>query len=149
MLGLVTLILAPVFSFGALGGFDSARRDFERHRELARNDPYNQNPFRQGRMDSERDAWAGTMQPGPLRHFAQITGMAIGGILLALYRIFRPAIPAILRALSLAFPIFGAFLGAGIAYALYNLRMMRSLMEIERTCELLCAAMTGNDERQI
>ena len=129
---LMTALVMSAFLIDRLCGIVSARRNFASPRLLAVNDP-----FRQSRTDSYRGTWAGMI--------AQIAGMAMGGILLVLYRLPHTSIPAIVRALSLAFPIFGAFLGVGIAYALYHFRMMRSLMEIERSCALLCAAMKGRE----
>jgi membrane protease YdiL (CAAX protease family) len=149
LFGIATLPLTAALLISALGAFDAERRDFERRRELARNDPYNQNPFRRGRMDYNFDTWNETRRMGPGRFYYQITGMFATGVLFALYHLFQPAIPTAMRMLSLAFPIYGAFDGAGISYWLYNFRMRRLLREIDRTCAFLHAGTEGNDERNV
>jgi hypothetical protein len=147
LLGIVTLLLTMAFLISGFGGFDSTKRDFERRRELVKNDPFNQNPFRRTRMDSDLETWAATRWPGRGLGFYQIAGILVGGILFAMFGLLRPVLPSIGRTLGLAFPIFGSLLGAGISFALYNFRMRRSLKEIERACFLLCAAAKGGDEQ--
>ncbi|MDR1133642.1 MAG: hypothetical protein LBL05_05730, partial [Synergistaceae bacterium] len=150
--GILVLFLASMLLVSALEAFDSERRDFERRRLLVEKDPYNQNPFRRGRMDSEIETWAETRWPRRGYHFYRIVGMLAVAYFYGMFSLLRPllpALPVILRTLGLVFPVFGALFGAGISYSLYNFRMRRSLREIERACALLCAVMKGNDEEHI
>jgi hypothetical protein len=146
--GITTLFITGTLLHSALGGYNAVRRDFDRWRELARNDPYNQNPFRRNR-DPDLDEWGETRPLSPSGIFYQITAIYGAGVFLALFHFLRFVMPSITRILSLAFPIYGAFAGAGISYWLYNFRMRRLLREIDRACALLRAGTERNDERDV
>jgi uncharacterized membrane protein len=136
-LGFVALLAAPVFVLDPINVFISEMKEVRRRRELEKNDPFNQNPFRQIRNDPEEygygvygwEGWRGM----------SLTAR-IAGFFLALYMVaFQHYVPLIIRVLSLAFPVTGAFSGTGISYVLYNYKMRHLWKEIDSACDLLCA----------
>jgi hypothetical protein len=140
-LGVAMLFLTLALLFDAFGGLDAEKRALKRQRSLARDDPYDQNPFRRARMDENYETLGETTRLGQNHRYYHLGGTLAACILFALYGAFQSAVPSIVRTLSLAFPIFGAISGAGISYWLYNFKMRRSLKEIVRACDLLCAEM--------
>jgi uncharacterized membrane protein len=130
ILGLVALLAAPVFILDPISVLASEMREERRLRELEENDPFNQNPFRRIRNTPEEYGWEPNGGLSVMAHFL--------GLFLVLYMVaLERYVPLVVRTLSLAFPIIGAFLGAGISYALYNYKMRRLRKEIDSACDLL------------
>jgi hypothetical protein len=144
VLGIAALTAAPLLILDPISVFASEMREARRRRELAKDDPFNQNPFRQIRNDPEEYGYGrGGLRWGGSAGIS-LTGRILG-LFLGLYMVvFQDYVPLIVRALSLAFPIIGAFSGAGISYALYNRKMRRLRKEIESACDLFRAAAGDN-----
>jgi uncharacterized membrane protein len=140
ILGLAVLLVAPVLILDPISVIASEIREARRRRKLEKDDPFNQNPFRQIRNDPEEYGygWGGWRGWRGMSPTARIAGLLLGLYMMALERY----VPLIIRVLSVAFPITGAFAGAGIAFALYNYKMRRLWKEIDSVCDLL-SAVTG------
>jgi serine/threonine protein kinase len=133
MLGLIALLAVPVFIINPVTFFASEVREARRREELAKNDPFNQNPFRRMRNSEDRES-------GEYSFTARILGL-----FLVLYMVaFQNYIPRIIRGVSLAFPVIGIFSGAGIAFALYNYKVRRLWEEIDTACDLFRASAAEN-----
>jgi hypothetical protein len=136
-LGFVTLLAAPALILDP-SVFVPEIRDAMRRRELENDGPFDQNLFRRIRNHPEeyeygRRVWVWN------RGISAIGRML--GLFLVLYMVaFQDYIPLIIRALSLAFPIIGAFSGAGISFALYNYKMRRLWKDVNSACDLFIAA---------
>jgi hypothetical protein len=135
ILGVIALTAAPILILNPLTLFTSEVREARRRRELANDDPFNQNPFRRIRNDPEEYGYGWGGNSG-----MSITGRIIGVFLGFFLLTFQRYVPLIVRAVSLAFPIIGVFFGTGIFFALYNHKMRRLRKEIDYACDLFRAA---------
>jgi serine/threonine protein kinase len=134
MLGLIALLAAPVFFLDPISVLASEMLEEKRRRELKENDPFNQNPFRRTRNAPEEYEYLREPNGG-----FSVTASIIGLFLWLSMAAFQNYVPRIIRVLSMAFPITGAFAGAGISYALYNYKMRRLRKETDSVCDLLSA----------